>query len=225
MKAGIINKATVVTDSDLLQQTIVCTKQAREHAAPVWGWTDPELEWLATDADVANDVAVGYALDDSDAASALGYHDALGPNGQPYFRSFYKTAKDNGVDGATVTGHELLEMLGDPDTDKWAPHTDGYDYAVELCDAVEGDEYELDGRKVTNFVYPSFFDPNGQAPYDRMGLVKRPFETRPQGYQIRRNQKTGAIEQIYGDSRPAWRNIGKDHPASRTSKRLRKAEA
>lgn len=40
---------------------------------------------------------------------------------------------------------------------------------------------------VSNYVLPSWFDPNGKYPYDRMGLLKAPLTMTAGGYMIVRD--------------------------------------
>jgi hypothetical protein len=85
-----------------------------------------------------------------------------------------------------------MEMLADPDCTAAAyRHPDAATvlfYALEVCDpcAAYTDGYEKSGRWVSNFVFPSWFEPrvNGRAThrFDERGLVTEPFEVLPGGY-------------------------------------------
>ena len=125
----------------------------------------------------------------------------------------------NGSSVSACLSHELLELLGDPNADEFRSYVDGYEYALELCDAVESDTYVIDGVEVSNFVLPAFFGNDQTARVDYLGKLARPFETGVGGYQVRRDPKTGRIDQVFGRERAAWRAAGMAHPASRTSKR------
>lgn len=217
--AAFLNKSTLVTDSDCLKWAIVCAKQAREHAAPIWGWPTPKLTFLPDERFILQEMDLIYIFDTSDSAGALGYHDVT-PSGQPYAKIFARDTMQNGSSVSSCLSHEVLELCGDPECDVYVPSTDGFDYAQELCDAVESDLYGIEGVEVSNFVTPSFFG-GGPAPFDYLGKLTRAFETGSGGYQIRRNQKTGAVGQVFGEKRAEWRNIGKDHAAARTARRMR----
>jgi len=217
---AVINKSTLVSDSDLLKWTIACAKQLREHAAPACGWETPAVHWLPDARFIQDGMDVIYVFDDSDSPGALGWHD-VDDAGRPFGRVFARDCIENGASVSSCLSHELLELCGDPMCDEWARNNNGYDYAREECDAVEEDVYEIDGVEVSDFVLPSFFEQNGAAPYDFLGLLSEPFQTRTGGYQIRRDQNTGAVSQVYGDHRAEWRKKGKEHPAARSARRMR----
>ena len=69
-----------------------------------------------------------------------------------------KTTIAAGQKVSVTASHELLEMMIDPGAQLWAQNTNGCFYAYEMCDAVEDEEYEIDGIAVSDFVHPSFFE-------------------------------------------------------------------
>lgn len=84
-----------------------------------------------------------------------------------------------------VLSHELLEMVINPflnlevarlqkDLVQLIPY--------EICDPVQGTTKEIDGYKLSNFVYPNYFVEDANGPFDCLNLVKRPFEILPTGY-------------------------------------------
>ncbi len=106
--------------------------------------------------------------------------------------------------GPSRTGdHENKEIGANSFLDRWAPGPQGLAYAMEVSDPCQRDSYhvevELFGERRTvelsNHVLPSWFDENGSPPYDHLGLIKKPFELRPGGYQIARDG-TGQIRQL-----------------------------
>lgn len=217
-----VDQANAATDSQWLSIAASCAQQHREHVAPRWGLPPTQSVYLTEPEQAKSGMRLVIARDVSDDPSALAYHEEIG--GIPVSYIFVVTAQQNGMGVSEAASHENAEMDGNPFTDsasRWALAPDGWEYAVELCDATEGDSYPINGILVSNFLWPSFFDPNGKAPFDQMGLVTRPFETRDGGYQIRRNPKTGAIDQVFGASREQWRIDAKNHPASRSSRIIR----
>lgn len=214
--AAFLNKSSLVTDSDCLKWAIACAKQAREQAAPLWGWPTPTLVFLPDESFAQANMDLIYVFDDSDTAGALGYHDVT-PAGQPYAKIFAKTTLANGVAISSCLSHELLELCGDPGCDQWVKAPDGYEYAQELSDAVESFTYDLDGVDVSDFVLPAFFGA-GAGPFDYLSKLTRAFETGVGGYQIRRDA-SGNVDQVFGEHYADWRKPGKSHPASRTAKR------
>jgi hypothetical protein len=116
-----------------------------------------------------------------------------------------------------VLAHEIAETMGDPGCNRWADDGAGHEYAWELADAVQAYCYEIDGVSVSNFVYPSFFEPGAEDPYDHMGAVSRPLQTTPGGYQVVRTSGGGET-QVRGELTDAQANK-KAHPTSRTYQR------
>jgi hypothetical protein len=78
--------------------------------------------------------------------------------------------------------HELLEMLVDPSGTcfKQAPDLDPYsggqqvNYLVEVCDPCAVFSYDIDGVQVSDFVLPSFYDPNAAGKVDFADFLARP---------------------------------------------------
>ena len=78
--------------------------------------------------------------------------------------------------------HELLEMLVDPSGTRVteAPDLDPYsagqqvNYLVEVCDPCAVYSYDIDGVPVSDFVLPSFYDPNATGKVDFAGFLGRP---------------------------------------------------
>lgn len=179
---SIHNKSKHINANQLAAIVRAMSIQLSRDVAPIWGQT-PTIE-------VNGDGAPCYLTDTADIDGAYGYHDMV--EGGPFMKVFVDPIlKDGGeilkgsLSVSAVVSHEILETIGDISANLWAEY-DGKDYALELCDAVEGDWYEIDGVSVSNFVYPGFFNPKAgvNEALDFMRLVKTPFETRPNGYQI-----------------------------------------
>ncbi|HEX4334674.1 MAG TPA: hypothetical protein VH062_02105 [Polyangiaceae bacterium] len=212
--AAFINESTSLSSGELLEIATVCAKQQREHVAPAWGWPTPTIEFLPSPRFVLPGMRIVKARDLSDVAGAGAYHDK-DERGVPVSYVFVGTLTQAGEAPSVGFSHEVSEMAGNPNTALWVPGPDGYDVARELVDAVEGDSYPIDGILVSNFLLPNFFIVGAPPPYDHMGLVKQPFETRPRGYQIRRDRKTGEVDQVFGELRERWRIDAKSRPGTR----------
>lgn len=107
-----------------------------------------------------------------------GYHDVVG--GAPI--AFVGTEGDVSV---TLT-HELFEMLADPYTTRFTKVGKRF-YLDEVADPVENESYArpgADGSAVTisDFVNEVYYRPGHVAPYDFLGLIKRPLQLLPGGY-------------------------------------------
>lgn len=119
---------------------------------------------------------------DVDQPNALGYHDMTG-GGMPLAKVFPLL---DSKDLSKTISHEVLEMLADPLLSKAVQsHLDGRFWAYEVCDAVEADEYTINGVVVSNFVTPHYFEPPPDMAgiqFDFCNKVSAPYEVRPGGY-------------------------------------------
>jgi hypothetical protein len=192
-----VNLATVPLGIDLRRLVSALDKQLQRDFVPIWGY--PATLYV-TDKPKPREWRIVF-LDDSDAADALGYHD-LTKDGQPVSKVFVKTTTAAKQKVSVTASHELLEMLIDPGAQLWAQNSNGWFYAYEVCDAVEDEEYVIDGVAVSDFVYPSFFESWHQpmsTRFDHLEKVSRPFQTLQNGYQVVSN---GAVAREIFGSRP-----------------------
>jgi hypothetical protein len=192
-----VNLATVPLGIDLRRLVAALDKQLQRDFAPIWGY--PAALYVA-EKPKPSDWQIVF-LDDSDAADALGYHD-LTKDGQPVSKVFVKATIAAKQKVSVTASHELLEMLIDPGAQMWAQNNNGRFYAYEVCDAVEDEEYVIDGVAVSDFVYPSFFESWHQpmsTRFDHLEKVSRPFQTLQNGYQVVSNG--AVVREIFG-SRP-----------------------
>jgi hypothetical protein len=92
-----------------------------------------------------------------------------------------------------AASHELLEMLADPWGNRFTPGADiepGSDgrqvfYLVEVGDPCEVFSYETDGVAVSDFILPSFYDPEATGRVDFLGKLEGPLpRTMPAGCYI-----------------------------------------
>lgn len=163
-------------------------------------------------------------LDQSDEPNALGYHD-LTDDGLPLMKVFVGDAMRDGLAWTITTSHEILETLADPWIDNTIPITiDGvsYQFAREICDAPEDDQfaYSINGVQVSDFVTPSWFDPEGKAPFTFRNTIHAPFTLAEGGYiGVREMLPTpGEWTQRMAQGAPGTRTI--KGPSSRTMRRF-----
>lgn len=233
---SVYNQSKRLNDIQVQAMISAVGKQLARDVAPIWGAT-PTLEFVPT-GKKGNGIPCTFS-DTPDIPGIAGYHDE-DDNGVPYIKVFVSPTLDNGgsvlvgANSVSVTfSHEVLELVGDASANLWADANSNTDYARELCDAVESDSYLIDGVSVSNFVYPSFFDPKA-APgekLDFMSLVTTPFEIRPGGYQIKRTepgditdvyQRRLACYQTHRPSRTVIVDFGKDYPSHKINSKLEK---
>jgi hypothetical protein len=160
-------------------------------------------------------------LDDADAPGALGYHD-LTPDGLPLSKIFVKTTLADNEKVSVTAAHELAEMLVDPGIQLSAQGPDGRTfYAYETADAVEREEFDIDGVAMSNFVYPSWFEafrkPNS-VKFDHLGNCTKAFEIRQGGYMP--IFKNGQWSQIFGSIRAREMYQLRSHPRTDERDRL-----
>ena len=106
--------------------------------------------------------AVIYIQDHPTMSATEGYHD--GNNADVPFGFVFLDACGEGSDCWTVAlSHEAIELVGDPLNNLLVqgPHPTDHRHLVfhqfELCDAVSGECYEIEGVKVQNFLLPGWF--------------------------------------------------------------------
>lgn len=182
---SVYNHSAHVKDTDVLDTIKAIAVQLVRDVAPVWGLV-PAVEYCPTG--VTGKGIPCVISDIPDVPNAGGYHDTTG----------IKVFAIDGMDWRVTLSHETLELLTDPGANRWADGPNGDDYAIETCDATEGDTYLIDGIPVSNFLYPSFFDITAGADerLDHMGLIDKPFGMTRGGYQIRRTEP-GRVGQIF----------------------------
>jgi hypothetical protein len=107
--------------------------------------------------------AVLYIEDKPSMSATEGYHDGNNDD-VPFGFVFLDACSGEGADCWTVAlSHEAIELVGDPLNNLLVqgPHPVDHRRLVfhqfELCDAVCGECYEIEGVKVQNFVLPGWF--------------------------------------------------------------------
>jgi hypothetical protein len=189
VQISVINESTVLADTDVSPVVAALQKQVSNDFGPVWG-TDAELNIVAKGSQPPPGSWWLVLLDDSDQANALGYHD-LTTEGLPIGKVFAASDLKAGTSWTVTASHELLEMLGDPNTNLTVfiqnTNTAGTLYAYEVCDACEDDSlgYQIDNVLLSDFVYPAWFEsfrPEGSTQFDRMKKIQSPFQLLVNGY-------------------------------------------
>jgi hypothetical protein len=187
-----VNMATVDLGVPFDKLTAALQKCYDRHFLPVWGYP---LRLYNTKKPKPTDWQLVY-MDDADRAGDLGYHN-LTKNGQPVSKVFVKTSLESGEPVSVTACHELFEMAIDPLANLWAQAPDA-EYAYEMCDPVEEDTFLVDGIPMSNFLYPSWFEPMKHPPgtrFDHMGSLKKPFSMTKDGYAI--VKKNGKIWEVF----------------------------
>ncbi|MFT4121707.1 hypothetical protein [Bradyrhizobium sp.] len=153
-----------------------------DHFLPVWGYP---VRLYVTRKAKRTDWQLVY-LDDTSQKGMLGRHE-LTHRGQPISKIFVKALDDEPI--SLAASHELFEMVLDPMANLWADKSKRTQYAYEVCDAVEEDYFVVDDFRMSNFLYPSWFEPFKHPPgtkFDHKGTLKKPFSMTKGGYVIKR---------------------------------------
>lgn len=219
----IVNKSTIVTDDEVAIMTKACNTQLVKHVAPALF----RLAWVVKTASPTFAVPVGSCqiviMDDPDQAGALGYHTEE-EGGIIWGRVFVKPVLEHGgtklsgnLSVASVLSHEVIETFMDRNVNLWADMMDGREVAVEACDPVEGDSYDITvtykksdhAVSVSNFVTDKWFDslaaPNSGG-FDYMGIVLKPMTMSSGGYMVVYDPATQKVEEVFGSTEAQTRH-------------------
>ena len=183
-----------------------------EFLGPVWG-VEAKMQWSAGPVKGAMNLVI---TDDTDVEGAIAYHD-FDPTTSPtpygeigIIQSYENATGDLGV----PFSHELGEMLVDPGVNLWAGYSgdwteDSRLRILEIADPVERTYFLIDGIRVSNFVYPAYFEPWRDGQLDYLKLLTEPNQILPGGYQFVRDRENGTQIVNRGsyldDGRLCWR--------------------
>ena len=191
-----------------------------EHFLPVWGYP---IDLDVTRKPKPTDWQLLY-FDDATHKNFLGRHE-LTHRGQPISKIFLKAlGEDDPV--SLAASHELFEMVLDPMANLWADKTRHTQYAYEVCDAVEEESFLVNGFPMSNFVYPSWFEPFEHprgTKFDHMGSLKAPFSMTEGGYVIKKVNGRKVIKQ-FGSPEKRKRFVKEDRRGHRSEFRDPKGE-
>jgi hypothetical protein len=227
---NIINQSSKISETDLQLMVEACKIQLRDHAATA-------LERMPWDIKIGGDDGFPMIIfDNSDQAGALGYH-SQDPNGKVWGRVFVNPVLDHGgtiMNGSksvsVVLSHEILETFYNPYINLWSNRGDETFVAIEICDPVEDNCYEIEvnGNKVSvsNFVLEAWFDKEmaNVGKFDYLSTLKSPLSLAHGGYNIIFNSETGEIKSVFASQQAEELHnfIKPSHPAARTSRNILK---
>jgi hypothetical protein len=231
---AIVNKSSRLSDTDASLMTRACQLQLTKHAAPALLLRTWKVKFFKSGAAVPDDAFPIIIMDDPDQANALGYH-TIDDKGKPWGRVFAGPILNNGgtalsgsMSVSCILSHEVLETVVDYNVNLWADRCDGTEVAVEVCDPVEADSYDVFVGAaqvpvaVSNFVMNDWFDAwQVGGKFDWMGTVNAPLQMSAGGYVIVRNTSTGEINAVWGSKEAEARHamIKPSFPVARTSRR------
>jgi hypothetical protein len=231
MLIAILNRSTLVADTDVSAMTEAVHEQVHMDAAPHWErapaavvfYKDPNL----VPAD-AHGITIVDTIQDQP-KGVLGFH-TEGPGGKIWGVVAAKSALDHGGQATTgdwsvssLLSHEVLEMFIDPNCNLWADDGKGSTYSLEVCDPVEAPTYTIRGISVCNFVTPAWFDPRARATaqFDKLGELSAAFSIARGGYVV--YESAGEVHQQFGHDFPDWRKKMKSGQLARGGRRVTQA--
>lgn len=182
-----INDYSSVLDVSEIEECLAAIRGQASEMCYAWGLDRPTIGRHLEGKNVVNiDL-----LDDPDIDNALGYH--WWEEKRPKARVFAKLCEQYGLDWKTTLSHEVLELVLNPTIMSSVQIGAGFFTAMEACDAVQDEEHgEMrDGHLLSNWLYPSWFDPYGEGPFDKMEYLDAPLTLLPGGYIIYWTAETG----------------------------------
>jgi hypothetical protein len=214
-----INKARIELGVDFDKLIAALQRFTNECFAPVWGVTANLVK--------ATKPRPGHwhmtFWDSPDQPGAEGFHD-ITYRGLPLAKVYVKATLDNKDKVSTTACHELCEMLIDPAANLWAVGKRGIYWAYEVCDAVENEEFLLDGIYMSNFVYPAYFEAfrkRKSTQFDYMEKVTYPFQLLKGGYsQVFHGRRSKSI--YFGSKTKALHFQNEDRRFHRSQFRVRR---
>ncbi len=176
-----VNQATKNLGVDFDRLVAALQKFLDKHFVPVWG-TPAKLTKAR---EPRSGTWTLLFTDDQDSAKHDGWLGLHHLEGNPIAKVFVGPVQDNHEKVSVAASHEIAEMLVDPAINLWAIGPKGRLYAYEVCDAVEEEEFPVDGIPMCNFVYPAYFElfrKPKSAQFDHKKKLHYPFQILPRGY-------------------------------------------
>jgi hypothetical protein len=169
MQISVVNLDSKLSTLEILAVIRAVNIQIERDFAPYWHMSarlrldsqDPNVD--PEDLGGLRGDAVIYIADEP-SEDYLGYHETHA-SGVPFGFVFRSLSKEIDEDWSVTMSHEALELLADPYCNLLCKgrHPDPREHGrhvfhwFEMCDAVQGETYEINGVKVSNFVLPTYF--------------------------------------------------------------------
>jgi hypothetical protein len=181
---AVLNRTTAVPEDEIRRCVAALQTQVHCDLAPAWG-VDAELKYCGPQDTPPPGWWWLELTDEPGAPEAPGYlaWRTASPTGLPVSRVFMKLVQSAGVQWTISASHALVEMLVNPRRNLAVlTEVEGklrictHDIA-DPCSAEE-DGYPIGGVRVSDFVFPAWFDPEGKKgpPYDRAQRLTHPLE-------------------------------------------------
>lgn len=207
----IVDSDTGISPAEITRAAAALQCQVLEHFFPAWGVSAP-VRAAASSGPPGSDDWVLELRRTPTLEGALGVHQVT-QSGKPLMFDFPLLDAQDSVPWTVTASHEILETLADPWLRRGVQDDNGTWWAVEVCDAVESDSYDIDGVRVSNFCLPAWGEPPAAKDgvrYDYLGLCRQPWEVR-----------TGGYAQRYDPVARTWQQVGQMRPARKALHALR----
>jgi hypothetical protein len=242
MIIAIVNKSSMCSNSEVETMVAAIQIQLNRDVLPAFNLKSATIQFFADELQIPAEAWTIYIIDnDAQVEGALGFHqeeaddkidgyimcEPILSNGGAVLA--FDTANPGQYTVSATLSHEVIETLGDCYTNCWYDRGDGTLISAELCDCVEEVGYGINVNgvevSVSDFVYPSFFNPYAtkalNGPFNYLNTLEEPFTMLAGGYWIQRTSDLNSEQQVFGEKMPAWRRECKQKAFSRASRRNR----
>jgi hypothetical protein len=177
---AVVSTSAKVPFEDVAKVAGAVARQLSDHVSQFW-----TLRATITPYASHSHVPLGYwrvVVESGRPEGMIGIH--RDNNGQPYA---YVSDEDRWT---VAVSHEILEMVIDPTLSDfragYLPNGRRVNFLVEICDPCQSSTYTVNGVAVSDFVTPSYFDPNPvtAARYTFNGSITKPRTVAPYGYLV-----------------------------------------
>ncbi|HWY35148.1 MAG TPA: hypothetical protein VNX68_10920 [Nitrosopumilaceae archaeon] len=223
------NISTVMTDAQVLAVMSAVAAQVNQDFDRYWDCGVVSFAFIPKTKPMDPSAWQFVVADTSNQAGAAGYHET-GTGGGPIGYAFALTTTQAGMHPSVTISHEVLEMLGDPyinQASQWSDLPSALFLAYEVGDPVEDDQFGQikDSILLSDFVFPSYFTPGSNGPWDLMRKLKGPWNPAtmlPGAYQSTWDPINGWLQVLPASKgRIMGRNLEEyGSPLSRRSRRL-----
>lgn len=175
---AIVNRSTLVKDSELRKIVPALQVQVSRDFSPIWG-VDARITFAGKEARKGEWEL--YFLDTPSDVDYLGYHET--DDDSPVGFVFASLELDRGHELSSTASHEVLEMLADAFLLN-SVVKGRIAYAVEVCDPCQDDRwgYRVGGFLMSDFVHPDWFGVSVTGKFDFRGHIRKAWEILPGGY-------------------------------------------
>jgi len=243
MLIAVLNQSSVITNEDIKSMVKAVNKQMILHVSTAWNQLPPKIEFYSDMKSIPGYAWVIRMMDNPEQALALNYSYKMGGKVNGFV--FCKNVLDNGgvifgegekTSICSILSQEIIELFVDRFASQWANgliSEFGSQYALEACDPVEGNLYNMEicttttsgyfpvvnGKtiknadntlncSVSNFIFPSWLNTDAREnnfPYDYLKTLVASFKMSEGGCLIMRGGASGTMNYVYSSNYPDWK--------------------